>query len=396
MRKVLIVTASRQQLPLIRRAKELGLKVVATDRDPNAVGFSSADVAEVVETLNWEAVLEVACRHQVSAVLTEQTDVAVPTVARVADAMGLPGIGADVALAASNKFQMRSRCLAAGLPMPQFRMCGNIEEAERAARDIGFPVIVKPTDSQASRGVTKVFVAARLEAAVTSAMAHSHSGTVMIEELMLGVESSVEAFVDGDHITTLAICDKTKCAPPYSYDIRLVYPGRFSRGTLDELQRTNEEVIRAVGIRMGITHGEYIVTERGVRLIEVAARGCGARVATDLLPAMTGADILGARILQVLGEPAPLEVRRHLAGVLDFIVLPPGRATHIDGLDAANAVPGVVGVELAVREGQSWGDVRSADGRHGYILAVGETVEAAMQAVSAARARLQIELAPDA
>ena len=71
MRKVLIVTASRQQLPLIKKAKELGLTVVATDRDPAAPGFRFADVNEVIETLDWQAVLETARRHEVAAVITE-------------------------------------------------------------------------------------------------------------------------------------------------------------------------------------------------------------------------------------------------------------------------------------------------------------------------------------
>jgi biotin carboxylase len=154
----------------------------------------------------------------------------------------------------------------------------------------------------------------------------------------------------------------------------------------------NEAVIRAIGIRMGITHGEYIVTPRGVRLIEIAARGCGARVATDLLPAMTGADLLGARLRQALGEQPRLEVRRALAGVLDFIVLPPGRLRRVSGVDEARGMHGVVGVEVSVREGQQWAAVKSGNARHGYVLAVGETIDAALKVASDARSRLNFEV----
>jgi len=391
-RKILIVTASRAQVPLIERAREMGLHVVATDSDAAAPGFRVADVAEVANTLDPEAVLAVARRHDVAAVVTEQTDVAVPTVAWVAERLGLVGIGVDVARAASHKYAMRLACQAAGLPTPQFHLCRTFDDARRAAAEVGFPVILKPVDNQASRGVTKVAAAPELETAFTEAMKHSRSGEILVEELMSGTEAAVDAFVDGDAVTTLGICDKTKCPPPYSFDMRLIFPGRFDRATLEELRSVNEAVIRAVGIRMGITHGEYMVTSKGVRLIEIAARGCGARVATDLLPAMTGADLLGARLRQVLGEPPALTVPLALAAVLDFIVLPPGRARGISGVDEARAIPGVVGVEIMVREGQQWSVIKSGDARHGYVLAVGETTTAALDAAAAARRQLRFDV----
>jgi biotin carboxylase len=391
-RKVLIVTASRQQLPLIQRAHELGLTVVATDSDPAAPGLQAADVAEVVNTLEAEAVVAVARRHEVAAVVTEQTDVAVPTVALVAERLGLPGVGVEVARAATNKYEMRRRCRAAGIPTPAFHLCRTRQEAEQAAAAVGFPVILKPIDNQSSRGVTKVPSADLLGAAFDEATRHSRSGQILVEEMMTGVESAVDAFVDGDVVTTLATCDKAKCPPPYSFDVRLVFPGRFEPAILDELRRVNEQVIRAIGIRMGITHAEYMVTAKGVRLIEIAARGCGARVATDLLPAMTGADLLGAKLRQALGEPPGLEVTRALSGVLDFIVLPPGRARHVAGGDEARAVPGVVAVELSVREGQQWQTVKSGDARHGYILAVGDTTDAALATAQMARGRLELSV----
>jgi biotin carboxylase/predicted TIM-barrel fold metal-dependent hydrolase len=384
-RKILIVTASKAQLPLINRAKELGLFVVATDSDANAPGLKAADVAEVINTLDPEAVLAVARRHAVDAVVTEQTDVAVPTVALVAERMGLRGIGVEVARKASHKYDMRRACAAAGVPTPKFVSCRTLDDARRAADEIEYPVIVKPVDNQSSKGVTKVKTPAELEAAVNEALRNTRSGEFLVEELMLGTEAAVDAFVDGDTVTTLGICDKTKCPPPYSFDMRLIFPGRFDAAILDELRRANEAVLRAVGIRMGITHGEYIVTPRGVRLIEIAARGCGARVATDLLPAMTGADLLGARLRQALGEPPGLEVTRTLAGVLDFIVLPPGRALRVGPADEARAVPGVVGVEISVREGQEWNVIKSGDARHGYVLAVGETSAVALEAATTAR-----------
>ena len=182
--RILVVTASRQQLPLIRRARELGLFVVATDRESTAPGLAAADVGEVVDTLDVKAVLDVALRYRPSAVVTEQTDVAVLTVARVAEAMKLRGIGVDVARAATHKYEMRLRCRAAGIPSPEFRLCRTFDDALHAVNEIGLPVILKPVDNQASRGVTKVTSLDSLEAAFGSAKLHSRTGEILVEQLM--------------------------------------------------------------------------------------------------------------------------------------------------------------------------------------------------------------------
>ena len=92
-RTVLFVGAGRHQRRAIRRARELGLRVVAVDRNAEAAGLAEADVAEVVDFADVAAVTDVARRHGVDGVLTVSADRAVPVVAAVAAELGLPGIG---------------------------------------------------------------------------------------------------------------------------------------------------------------------------------------------------------------------------------------------------------------------------------------------------------------
>ena len=92
---VLFVGAGRHQRRAIVRAKELGLRVVAVDRNPDAPGLDDADVGEVVDFADVEGVIEAGRRHGVDGVLTVSADRAVPVVAAVAEALGLPGIGAE-------------------------------------------------------------------------------------------------------------------------------------------------------------------------------------------------------------------------------------------------------------------------------------------------------------
>jgi biotin carboxylase len=371
----------------------MGLETVVTDKDPAAPGLKLADHAEVVDTLDLEGMLRVGRKHRVDGVIAEQTDIAVPPAAYVAEQMGLPGIGYETALAATNKWLMRERCRVAGVPGPRYRKAATLDEARAAAEEIGLPVVIKPVDAQASRGVAKISDVQDISPWFEKTRAHSREGLVLIEEMMTGTESSAEAFVVGDHIEVLGICDKTKCSPPYSFDTRLIYPAAFPSAVLEEIKLLNERVVRAVGVRMGITHAEYVVTDAGVRLIEVAARGCGAGVATRLIPAMTGVDLVGARIRQALGVDDALGERTlQKSGILEFLLLPHGRVKKIAGLSEARQIAGVIDIGLNVRQGDAIGIVESGDQRHGHLLAVAETRVRLLEIIEEVRQTLEIEM----
>jgi carbamoyl-phosphate synthase large subunit len=370
-RRLLVLTASVWQVPVICTAKSMGLRVIATDRNPAAPALGMADDVEIVDTRDREAVLRLARRHRIDGIVAEQTDVAVATAAFVAESLALPGLGLDAATAATNKFVMRERCRAAGLPMPKYACVMSSEDAAAAAAEIGFPVVVKPLDAQSSRGVAKLQSRAEVAAWFETASGFSSDHSVIVEEMMVGAESSIEAFVSDGHVTTLGICEKVKCAPPYSFDLRLIYPASFDPKLIEEMILLNERIVRAVGIKMGITHGEYIVTAQGPRLIEIAARGCGAGVATRLVPVMTGVDAVRQRIRQALGEDVNLTRTRSLAGLLEFLMLPAGTLRKLDGIADVRKMSGVIDAGYFVQPGDVITPAQNAGQRPGFLLAVG-------------------------
>src|SRR5215470_3112230 len=115
-----MVGAGRHQRRAIQRAQELGLRVVGVDRNPDAPGLAVADVGEVVDFTDVAGVTEVGRRHGVDGVLTVSADRAVPVVAAVAEALGLPGIGTDTAHAMTHKLAMRRLFAERGVPQPAF------------------------------------------------------------------------------------------------------------------------------------------------------------------------------------------------------------------------------------------------------------------------------------
>jgi len=370
---VLLLTAGYWQIPVVRSARALGLRVVVTDLRPDAPAVAEADEYVQADASDVDAVTKAAQFHDVVAVVAEQTDVGVATAAAVAERCNLRGIGLETAQRVTNKRLMRDACAAGGVPVPRYRCVRNAAEAVDAARDIGLPVVVKPTDSQSSKGVAKVWNIADVPLWFSYAVRESRERKVLVEQMLSGVESSVEAYVTPDAITVLGISEKTKSPPPYSFDTRLIYPASFSPEVVAELRRVNDLVIRAVGIPFGITHAEYIVTPQGVYLLEVAARGCGAGVASTLIPAMTGFDPIRARLLDAIGQQPHVLLSTQHYGLLEFLMLPPGEVVAITGLEAARAIPGVLSVDYFVRPGDRIADIRNGAERPGYCHIVGES-----------------------
>lgn len=370
---VLLLTAGYWQIPVVHCAKRLGLRVIVTDLSPDAPAVAFADEYVRVDSIDVDSVSEIATRHRVAGIVAEQTDVAVAAAAAVAERCSLRGIGVDTARRVTNKRLMRDACADAGVPVPRYRCVQDAHEAVEAAKEIGLPVVVKPTDSQSSKGVAKVWNLADVPVWFSHAVKESRERKVLVEQMLSGVESSVEAYVTPGAVTVLGISEKTKSPPPFSFDTRLVYPATFSPDVMAELRRVNEMVIRAVGIPFGISHAEYIVTPQGVNLLEVAARGCGAGVASTLIPAMTGFDPIRARILDAIGQQQPAPVlSKHRFGLLDFLMLPPGEVSSIAGLEEARRLPGVINVDYFTKPGARIADIRNGAERPGYCLAVGD------------------------
>jgi len=370
----------------------MGLHVIATDQNRSAPALALADEVEVVDTRDRDAVLRVARHHQIDGVIAEQTDVAVVAAADVATNLGLPGIGYEAATAATNKFIMRERCREAGLPMPRYMRATSVAEAVLGATEIGFPVVVKPLDAQSSRGVAKLQSADEVAAWFENASSFSSDHSVLVEEMMTGTESSIESFVSNGSVTVLGICEKVKCAPPYSFDIRLLYPASFDTELIQEMIQLNERVIRAVGVGMGMTHAEFIVTPEGPRLIEIAARGCGAGVATLLLPAMTGINVVAQRIRQALGDDVDLTRSRTMAGLLEFLMLPEGTLRRLEGIADVRAMNGVIEAGYFVKAGDAVPAARDGGQRPGFLMAVGRDHGELLRISQEAHSRIRYEV----
>lgn len=392
---ILLIGAGKWQVPLFERARALGLEVVATHAYANdAPAFALSDHSYVLDARDKNGHLEVAKRHHVSGVVTG-ADIAVPTAAFVATALGLPTISEETARAATDKAEMRRRAQQIGLAVPRFLPTRSEEEGRAFARQVGFPTIVKPIDGWGSRGVTVVADETRFHPAWEEALRFSSGQEVLVEELLHGAESSVEGFVDGrGRFHVLGISEKMKSELPYRFDLELHYPARFAPEQLAAIELYVTRLIEGFDITMGLTHTEVMVAGNSVHLIETAARGCGAFVVSKLLPAMTGLPIVDAVIRQAMGETVEIGDFTTRHGLLRFMVAPPGTVKRIEGLEQARAIPGIIDLEVDLQPGWKIAPATNTKGRTGHLLAIGDSREEVDQIAREAIHRLRVEMEP--
>lgn len=401
MRTVLFVGAGRHQRRAIRRARELGLRVAAVDRNPQAPGLAEADLPLVIDFRDVEAVIAAARRLQPQGVLTVSADRAVPVVAAVAEALGLPGIGLDTARRLTHKVAMRRALAAAGLPQPAFGAARTLEGARAVLAEVGTPAVLKPADSGGQRGVFRLGSAADLEACFAASLAESPSGEVIVEEFVPGQELNGIAIARGGAVSTLTLSDRLR-PPGAGFGVGWIhlYPPSLNGERLRAAEETAAAAAQALGLLDGIAFPQLIVTPAGeLRVVEVAARIPGGQMA-DLVRHAVGVDLVEIALRQALGEDVPDDLcrprfRQPLA--VRFLTaspgpLPTGRVRAVRGLERVLAQPGVVQAESYLAVGETIRPVRLDGDRRGYVIAVGETAAEALARAEAAASLLEVEV----
>lgn len=388
-RRVMIIGASEFQMPGIVKAKAMGAYVVATDRREDAPGMRVADAGVYVGSDETERLLEVAREYQVDAVMTTTSDLAVPGVAAVCEALGLPGPTREAARMGRDKGYMRERLREMGLPSPRFRTVESFKAFAAAAGEMGFPFILKPVDGASSRGVKKVLEETDLKEAYEESLSWSEQSRLLLEDFMEGKEVSVEALTCGNRTRVVTITDKLITPPPYTVELGHTQPSELPEETQQTIRKLVEDALNALKIGSCATHAELIVTKDGPKFCEINMRLGGDYITQDLAPLSTGVDMFAETVKIACGiEPSATPVISRGA-VIRYFAPPAGRLVKIEGVDEAGKIPGVERIEMSVREGDRIKPVHYSGDRAGYVIASGANREEAVRAAEEAMAAIR-------
>ncbi len=341
MNTVLIIGAGDFQLPLIKRAAERFDVIVAAPVVPERFMPYVKDTL-LCDVRDAEQILEFAKKHDIVGVITDQTDIPVRTVAYVAEKLGLPGNGIKTGELFTDKSLMRVRMEEMGIEMLPNRTVSTVEEALAFFNELGHPVILKPLDTQGSRGVTECRTADEVAAAFPDSARWSTNGKVIVEQLACGREFYLEGMVFDGHFQNLTIGDSDMFDIPNVWAARTrITPSNAPAELQRKVVELNKRIVEGFGLKQGITHSEFMTDGDGVYLIETAARGGGVYISSDQIHYRTGLDVEGFLLDIATGsitEPPAVADTGVACGYMAFY-LPSGTVRRIEGMDEVKALP---------------------------------------------------------
>ena len=366
---ILIIGAGEAQLGGIRKAKEMGCRIIAVDGNPTAPGLAEADLGKALDIMDFPAIIELGRKERIDAAMAVASEICLPSVGRVNDALGLKGMTFEQATLMTDKGAMRKAYAKAGVPGPKFAIFSQAGELAEASRKTGFPAVLKPVDSAGSRGVTYVACAEELNAAFMKTRNFSRCGRLILEEFMPGIEVSVEAFVCNGEISILTLSDKNRTRPPYLLDTAVMFPSAHPEEMQERIRDVAVKAIRALGIDNCPIHMEQMITPEGPKVVEMAARGPGFKVFTEIIPFVTGVDVLAAQIQLPFVKDITLKPVLPLKGAcIRFFAGKDGTVRRVSGVEKAGKLPGVYDLQVYVKTGDRAKELTSGPDRLGHVI----------------------------
>ena len=391
----MVLAAGLLQIPVIKKAQEMGVYVIAVDDDPNAPGMALADKAIIPGGLkDEEKLLAIAKEEEIDGVIHPCSEVAMNVMGRINDELHLSGISKEMAIRATNKHLMREAFEKYGAPSPKSILTRDEEDAWLLFNnDFDTNAILKPSRNSGSRGIAKVVKGISKKDFVVlyrRALDESRDHQVLIEQFIEGPEFSVEVIVWQGVPHVLAVTDKKTTEAPYFVELGHNQPSLYSEDVQQKLKDGAIAGCKALGLTNCAAHCESKVQNGEAYLMEIGARMGGDFISTELTHLSSGIDMVAATIDVVLGvEPnlKPVEEKHGVA--IRYFTPNPGIVKSIEGEEFLQR-PDVYDAELYVKPGDEVKEVKSSLDRSGHVIVTAPTPKEAIKLADSLVERVKI------
>lgn len=379
MKKIAILGAGIYQVPLIKKAKDMGLYTIVFSIEGNYPGFKYADKVYYVNTTDEDEIIKIAREENIDGICTTGTDVCVPTIGKVCDTLGLRGVSYEAAVCAANKSDMKSKFIEGGVKTAKYAIAKNLEEAKKIIADMELPIMVKAVDSSGSRGITKIIEATdeNIGAAIDSVNKVSKLDYFVVEECIEGVEFGAQALIYNGEVKFIMPHGDYVHMGDTGVPIGHYVPYNINNEILEESKRQVELSAKALGIDNCAINADFILRGNDVFVLEIGARA-GATCLPEMISIYYGVDFYKVILQVALGEaieefntknPVPNVCKLLMAdktGEITRITLP-----EISGEN-------VYDISCDYKVGDKVNKFKIGPDRIGQIIVKGKTIEAAV------------------
>ena len=370
---VLILGASSAQLPLVKYVQSSGYNAIVVSIPGNYPCFKIADKCIYCDVTDTKKILTHIKEDNIVAVLTDQTDICVPTVAEISKELNLSGNDIDTAKCYSNKYLMRKTCDELSLPNVSYLRTNDIEKIKNEWTI--FPAIIKPEDSQGSRGIKLINNIDEIELYFDSTIRYSRTGYVIIEEYFEGDEVVVEGFVvDGEYVN-FGVADRRYFSLRNLFiPSQTIFPSNLPRHLIIDLLSYEKRIHNYLRPKFGMIHSEYLVNKEtgNIRLVETALRGGGVYISSHLIPYYTNINNYELLLNLALGFDINLnsviENKEENSSAYLCFHLPKGKVIEIEGLQKIKEIPEVKKIDFSLKVGDEVNEMKTKPERLGPIL----------------------------
>lgn len=383
MKKLMVLGAGILQIPIIKKAREMGFYVIAADGDQNACGFPYADKTIVANIVDEEVMLKIARDKQIDGVIHPCSEVSMNVMGRINDELGLSGISKEQAIRATNKHLMRRAFEEVNAPSPKSILTSSAEDAwSHFCNDFDAIAILKPSRNSGSRGIAKIekdITKERFIMLYDVAFNESRDKSVLIEQFIEGPEFSVEIIVWNNVVNVLTVTDKKTTGAPHFVELGHNQPSCFPEETVKIVKDAAVAGVKSLGVNACACHAEVKVQNGKAYLMEIGARMGGDFISTVLTRLSTGIDMIGAAVNCALGvEPNLNPIDRRQGVCIRYFCPTPGKLISISNIEILNDAR-IYDSEIYCKVGDRIPEVTSSLCRSGHVIVTEESPQKAVE-----------------
>lgn len=391
MKKIMILGAGVYQTPLITTAKRMGIYTIAVSIPGNYPGLHIADKVYYENTTDWEKVLEIARKEQIDGIVTAGTDVAVITIGKVCDAMGLCGLSARAAEIATNKLRMKEVYEAGHVRTAKYRRIA-FDDPDRDAKidELSLPVIFKAVDSSGSRGITRVDSKDGYADAVALAKRYTRSTDFLVEEFIEGEEFGAQAFVYHGKVQFILPHGDYVFHGDTGVPVGHFVPYELSPEIIADAKEQLERAIRAMELDNCAINADFILKDGKTYVLELGGRS-GATCLAESVSIYYGFDYYEKILLAALGEEnLDFSGDAHVPNASHLLMSEKdGVICSITNENAPNE--DIYEIQFDYQIGDRVEKFRIGPHRIGHVITKGKTLSDAVTLLEQAMSRIRIE-----
>ena len=273
-KKLIILGGSHDQIGTIQKTNSMNINSIVFDKNYDSPGKKIADLFIFKSAKDSKSISNFAKKIGANGVLLQGPDF--PQISSTIErALGIKNVPLSAAKICTNKYKMKKFFRKYSIPVPKFRL---LNKSNKNKINFKFPVVIKPLDKSASRGVLICKNQKELNKLKNKTFSETQKKNILVEEFLTGPQISTETFIKNWKIFTPGYVDRNyemmKHTKPNIIENGGSYPSKNLQ-YYDQINKFIKIISRSLKIKNGSINGDIVIHNNNVYFIEVAVRLSG-------------------------------------------------------------------------------------------------------------------------